>query len=418
MHGEIIAIGDELVAGRVRNTTSSFAAGQLFQAGYRLDCITIIGDDAGAIKTSLLTAVGRSAFVIVTGGLGPTSDDMTSEAVAAALGRGLVLNKEVLKKIEAEKGRWGGTPDRMLEKLAMLPDGAEFLNPDGRAAGYLIIERGVFIFCLPGVPDELEYLFMNQVIPRLNNAFGSRFAARQRTFKTFGLQETEINALLEWRIRDMEWIKIGYYPSFPEVFITISMMDPDNGAADRRFASACSTIEAALAENLIGADEDTQESMVGKLLLEKGATLAVAESCTGGLLAHRITSVAGSSLWFERGVVSYSNRSKEEMLGVLLETIANFGAVSRNTGIEMADGAKRIAGSTYSIAVTGFAGPGGGTPHDPVGTVYIAIGAPESTFCQRFSFQGSRCAIQTMSAETALDWLRRYLKYDADIYSH
>ncbi|MGQ9499440.1 MAG: CinA family nicotinamide mononucleotide deamidase-related protein [Dissulfurimicrobium sp.] len=421
MYGEIIAIGDELVTGRVRNTTSVFAAEKLFQAGYQVKGITMIGDDAEAIKSTLLSVMSRANFVILTGGLGPTTDDITNNAVAGALGRRLVINEDILKKIHAERGLWGNTPDNMLEKLALLPEGAEFLNPDGCASGYLIINKidnkEVLIFCLPGIPEQLEYLFMTQVIPRIKKAFSSKFTTRQRTFKIFGLQETEINVIVDGLLEEMDGITAGYYPNFPEVYLTISIIGLDKETVDRRFIKTCEKVEMALGTNLIGTGEDTQESVIGRLLSSRGANLAVAESCTGGLIAHRITSVPGSSMWFERGVISYSNRSKTEMLGVLPETLEGSGAVSRDTCIEMAKGIKRLADTTYGLSVTGFAGPSGGTQTEPVGAVYIALSTPESTWCERFLFSGSRHEIQVLSAETALDWLRRHLKYGTNIYS-
>ncbi|MGB9712168.1 MAG: CinA family nicotinamide mononucleotide deamidase-related protein [Dissulfurimicrobium sp.] len=418
MYGEIIAIGDELVTGRVQNTTSTFAANRLFLAGYQVKGITMIGDDAEAIKAALLSAMTRANFVIITGGLGPTSDDITNEAVAKALGRRLVVNEDILKKVYAERRVWGDTPDIMLEKLAFLPEGAEFLNPDGHASGYVIIDKGVFIFCLPGVPKQLEYLLTTQVIPRIEAAFSSGFITRQRTFKVFGLQETEINVIVNRLLEEMDGINAGYYPDFPEVCLVVSAMGLDKDEVDKRFVKICREVEVALGESLIGTDGDTQESLAGALLSAKGESLAVAESCTGGLVAHRITGIPGSSQWFERGVISYSNRSKMEMIGVLPETLDRYGAVSRNVGIEMAEGIKKTAGTTYGLAITGFAGPGGGTASEPVGAVYIALSTPESTSCERFLFSGSRHEIQILSAETALDWLRRRLKYGSNLYSN
>lgn len=421
MYGEIIAIGNELITGRVMNTTSTFVAERLFQAGYQIRGITMIGDDTEAIKAALLSVMSRANFVILTGGLGPTTDDITNDAVAKALGRRLIMNEIILKKIHSEKRQWGNTPDSMLEKLALLPEGAEFLDPDGHASGYLLInkvaDKEVLIFCLPGIPQQLEFLCMTQVIPRLKKAFPSKLTTRQRNFKVFGLQETEINTIMNRLLEEMDGINAGYYPNFPEVYLSISTIGLDKETVDRRFIKACKEVEAALGANLIGDGKDTQESIAGRLLSLRGEKIAVAESCTGGLIAHRITSVPGSSNWFEMGVVSYSNRSKMDVLGVLPETLEHSGAVSRNTGVEMAEGIKRLAGTAYGLSVTGFAGPDGGTQIEPVGAVYIALSTPESTWCERFLFSGSRHEIQVLSAETALDWLRRHLKYGTNLYS-
>jgi nicotinamide-nucleotide amidase len=410
MHGEIIAIGDELVSGKVLNTTGNFAANKLSFAGCQVTRITSIGDDPGDIEECLLAAIKRSEYVIITGGLGPTTDDITNEAAAKALGRPLVLNEIILEKIRRAERRFVN-PVSLREKLAWLPEGAEVLNPKGRAAGYLLIHKDIPLFFLPGVPEELEDHMVQRVIPRLNKLIARKLNIRQQTFKVFGLSETEINALFEKLESSQDCLSIGYYPNFPEVNVTATVRGLNPEEVNEIFKMACNTIKQLLDKSIVAVNEETLEEIVGRLLFESRSVLALAESCTGGLLSQRVTSIPGSSGWFERGVITYSDKSKEDLLGVSRETLSCYGAVSSQTAEEMADGVKRLAGTGYSLAITGIAGPSGGTSQKPVGTVYIALSTPERTVVEQFRFVGTRYMIQALAAETALDWLRRYLNY-------
>ena len=410
MHGEIIAIGDELVSGKVLNTTASFAANKLFSAGCQVTRITSIGDDPDDIEECLLAAIKRSEYVIITGGLGPTTDDITNEVTAKALGRPLVLNEMILEKIRRAKQRFVN-PVFLPEKLAWLPEGAEVLNPEGRAAGYLLVHQDTPLFFLPGVPGELEDHMVQRVIPRLSKFISKKINIRQQTFKVFGLSETEINALFEKLESSRDGLSIGYYPNFPEVNVTATVKGLNPEKVTEIFHMACNTIKQLLDKHVVAVNEETLEEIVGRLLLEKGGVLSLAESCTGGLVSQRVTSISGSSGWFERGVITYSNKSKEDLLGVSRETLSLYGAVSSQTDMEMADGVKCLAGTGYSLAITGIAGPSGGTTQKPVGTVYIALSTPERTVAEQFRFAGTRHMIQTLAAETALDLLRLYLSY-------
>ncbi len=410
MHGEIIAIGDELVAGRTVNTTSSFTARKLFDAGYSIRRITVIGDDIPLIVECLGRAISRSKFLIITGGLGPTTDDITNEAVSRALGRPLEENRQILEKIRECEARHGVTYDHTFkQKLSMLPAGAEVLNPDGYAAGYMLQQEGIPLFFLPGVPEQLEKHVVNQVIPRLVRLLGTGRSVMHKTFKTFGLSEIEINARLARVESGYPGLAIGYYPNFPEVHVSVTIKGGDSALTRDACKSACSEIRAILGMNIIAEDDESIESVTGRLLVRRRAMVSVAESCTGGLLGQRFTSVPGSSAWFERGVATYTNRAKEEMLGVRSATLAQYGAVSRQTAEEMAIGIRRISGTGYGLSITGIAGPSGGTDEKPVGTVYIALSTPEKTVPHHFYFPGSREKVRELAAETAIDWLRRHL---------
>jgi nicotinamide-nucleotide amidase len=411
MYGEIIAIGDELVSGKVLNTTANFAANKLFAAGCQVTRITSIGDDPHDIEECLLAAIKRSEYVIITGGLGPTTDDITNEVTAKVLGRPLLLNELIIDKIRRAKQRFVN-PVFLSEKLAWLPEGAEVLNPEGRAAGYLLVHQDTPLFFLPGVPGELEDHVVHRVIPRLSKFISKKINIRQQTFKVFGLSETEINALFEKLESSRDGLSIGYYPNFPEVNVTVTVKGLNPEKVNEVFHMACNIIQQMMGKHVVAVNDETLEEIVGKLLLEKGGVLSLAESCTGGLLSQRVTSIPGSSMWFERGVITYSNKSKEDLLGVSRETLSLYGAVSFQTAVEMADGVKRLAGTDYSLAITGIAGPSGGTIQKPVGTVYIALSTPERTEAEQFRFAGNRRMVQTLAAETALDLLRLYLIYD------
>lgn len=416
MKGEIIAIGDELISGRVLNTTSTFAAARLLAAGHEIKRITVIGDEPDVIDECLHGALSRAAFVIISGGLGPTSDDITNEAVARALGLKLVENAHISRKIREMEERTGHRASRTFkEKLSMLPEGARLLNPDGCAAGYELEYRGVHLFFLPGVPDQLKDHLMNRVIPRLNQLDPKRREIRQKVFRLFGLTEMEVNERLYDLYELDSDIRIGYYPVFPEVHLSITVKGEDGPHVDEVFEQAVAKVEAEFRRDIVAMDSGSLEETVGGLLVERGLMLAAAESCTGGLLGKRVTDVPGSSEWFDRSIVTYSNRAKMEHLGVNGQTLERFGAVSSQTAREMVEGIRRVSGCQCGIAITGIAGPGGGTPDKPVGTVFIALSVEEEVMVHRFLFPGNRDEIRNITSETALDWLRRYLSYGSKL---
>ncbi len=412
--GEIIAIGDELVSGRVTNTTSFYLARRLFDLGYPVGRILTIGDDPSEIKNSLRKALSRADFVLVSGGLGPTADDITNEAVAAALSRKLRFFPEIMDRVEARLRELGRELLPSHRKLALLPEGAEVLDQQGCAAGYLLVEAGKPLFFLPGVPRELEDLFEREVVPRLKSFIPPRLFIHQIIIKVFGLQETEVNLRLAEIADSLKALKVGYYPVFPEVHVTLTTRARDDSTAQQLLEEATQAVRQALGPFAFGEGEETMESVVGHLLKEKKVRVAVAESCTGGLIASRFTRVPGSSAWFDRGVVTYSNQAKTEILGVPSEIIETKGAVSQETAEAMARGVLTLSGVDYALAVTGIAGPSGGSPEKPVGTVFIGLAAKDKVLVRRFRFSGTRHMIQLITSETALDWLRRHLAYGED----
>jgi nicotinamide-nucleotide amidase len=410
MIGEIIAIGDELTSGRVLNTTSRFAAGQLFTAGHEIFAMATIPDTPAEIGAALNRAIKRSDFVIVTGGLGATSDDLTNEAVGKVLGRPVEFRQDVLDKIKARLPKITCQDTKHLEKLAWLPAGAEILNPDARMAGYILIHNDKPVFLLPGVPHEMKELLAERVIPRLALwEKGQTRYVRQKVYKVFGLSETEINSRLDKLEGDDEHIRIGYYPVFPEVHISLSVIEENEAETESLFLRHDDEILKLLGDSLFGTDEETMESLVGKTLVEQGKTAATAESCTGGLISHKITCVPGSSEYFAGGVVAYSNDMKERFLDVDPILLAEHGAVSSQVARAMAAGIRARTGADFGVSVTGIAGPTGGTEEKPVGTVFIGISTQHETIDTRCFFPGSRWKIQEMTAVAALDYLRRLL---------
>jgi len=414
MIGEIIAIGDELTSGRILNMTSSFAAYHLFAQGHEIVSMATIGDSPEMIGSALRRAIERADFVIVTGGLGPTTDDLTNEAVSTALNRPVTFHPEILDKIkrylaETGQGRRAGGGVK-LEKLAWLPEGAEELKPEANMAGHMLVHDNKPVFFLPGVPHEMKELLVDCVIPRLNEWHGGeqRFV-RQRLYRIFGLAETEVNERVRHLENDSSLIRLGYYPVFPDVHLSLTALGKTAEEGDALFAIFDTKIRQALGERIYGIDGETMAECVGRALGGRGMTLALAESCTGGLAAHTVTTVPGSSRYFLGGVVAYANEVKADLLRVPPGTIEAHGAVSEQTALAMARGVRAVTGADIGVAVTGIAGPDGGSEEKPVGTVWFGLCAAGRARAWLHHFSGTREQIQTIAAQTALDLVRREL---------
>ena len=409
MKVEIIAIGDELTSGRILNTTSSYAARQLFEAGYEIHAMHTIGDTPALIGDALKKAISEVDAVLVTGGLGSTDDDLTNEAVSKALNRPTLPNLEVLSIVRTHLDEISPTHVGQLEKLAWLPEGAEVLNPQSRMAGYQLIHDEKPIFFLPGIPSQMKQLLREHVLPRLATWHKDHYLTTyQRVFKIFNLPESEVNR----RICTLDLSRdahIGYYPVFPEVHLSLIIRDKQNSSAEKLFISSCKAINTALGDAIYGYDRDCMESVTGGLLQRGGRRLAVAESCTGGLIAEKLTTIAGSSNYFLGGVVAYANELKTRFLDVPEDLLKVHGAVSRETAEAMAGGIRNRTGADIGLAVTGVAGPGGGSAEKPVGTVYIGIATVEGTWATHFLFDGDRQQIREMTAQSGLDLVRKYL---------
>jgi nicotinamide-nucleotide amidase len=299
-----------------------------------------------------------------------------------------------------------------MEKMAWMPDGSRMLNPEGTACGFSLLQGGVLLYFLPGVPDQMRYLMDKCVIPELLSTYETLPIMRQRILKIFGLNEPSIAEMLKALQGKTGDVILGFYPRFPENHITLSLRGKDEPTVNAELERVEKEIRALLGSYVFGAENESLGSVVGRMLREKGVSLSVAESCTGGLVGHLVTNVPGSSRYFLGGVQVYSNRSKAELLGVKAATLDRHGAVSDETVREMATGVRHLLKADLGLAVSGIAGPDGGTDEKPLGTVHIGLASERDTFCGRYRFWGNREQVKRHSAMMALDWVRRYLHGD------
>ncbi len=412
----IISTGDELVQGRTVDTNASFIADRLASVGIEVVTVVTVGDFSGRIEEAWRDSLARAPVVISTGGLGPTADDLTTETISRVAGVDLHLDDSEAERIRQIFEAMGRTmPDNNL-KQAMIPDGATIIpNALGTAPGYrLPLEASgstSTAVVLPGVPREMKAMLDQDVVPWLvEQTDGTRFFSR--TFQTFGMSESALDEALEGAVDESEG-RLSFRASFPQIAVRVMVSADEETDAQRQLDALSETIRSRLGGTIFAEGDETMEAVVGTLLRDAGKTLATAESCTGGLIGNRITNVAGSSTYYMGGVVSYSNEMKQDSLGVSPSTIAMFGAVSEETACEMAQGARKLTGADIAVATTGIAGPEGGTPEKPVGTVALAIAADEigddGVASRMYSLRGTRDWVKTLTAQVALDWVRRHL---------
>ena len=409
MYGEIITIGNELSSGRTLDLNSWYAAGRLTASGLKVTRITSVGDDHKMVSDALKRAVEASRFVIVTGGLGSTDDDITNEIVAQALNRPLCLDQQMLEQIKDYARASKIKITSSLEKMAWMPEGSRMLNPEGNACGFSLIEKEVRLYFLPGVPDQMRYLMDKIVLPEILSRYKTLPIMRQRILKLYGLNEPGIAEIFKKIQGKTGNIVFGFYPRFPENHITISLRGQDEPTVTKELDRVEMEVRRLVGPYIFAAGDQNMEEVVGHLLLEKNLSISVAESCTGGLIGHRLTSVPGSSSYFHGGVVVYSNQSKVDLLRVDPRTLETHGAVSERTVEEMARGVKDRIKTDLGLAVTGIAGPDGGTRQKPVGTVHVGLAARGKTFSREYRFWGNRAQVKLNSSMMALDWVRRYL---------
>lgn len=406
---EILSTGDEVLTGMIVDTNAAFLADQMGGLGFEVVRHTTVGDDRGMLE-STFRELGESADVVLcTGGLGPTIDDLTTQIAAAVLGVELVLDEVALAHME---GLWKARGRVMPEnnrRQALLPKPAEALpNPIGTAPGFTVrIGRAQFFF-MPGVPREMKKMFAEQVVPRLERLRPEPTVFEVRVLRSFGLTESQTDQMLAGLEERFPEVKLGFRAHFPEIQVKLTVKGPDVTAAKARLEAAADEVRRRLGAHVFS-DGAAIEEIVGEGLRREKATLATAESCTGGLVAQMITAIAGSSEYFDRGFVTYSNQAKMDLLGVSEAILREHGAVSEPCVRAMAEGARARAGTTYALAITGIAGPGGGTPEKPVGLVYVALAAPDKTVVRRIRWPGQREQVRAISAMVALDLLRRRL---------
>lgn len=405
---ELITTGTEIVTGDVLNSNASWLARACADLGIVVARHTTVGDDHAAIGAACREAIGRAEVVIVTGGLGPTSDDFTLAAFAAAIGRPLIFDAALWDRIQAAFARRGKECTPNNRRMAELPEGAVALRSAvGLGLGVCVTCDVTTFFFLPGVPQEVERIFPETIAPWLRE-HGWGTARTVRVLRCFGLPEATIGQRIEaLQLRDVE---IGYRVVFPETFVKIIAHGTDPQQVQRDLDTAESAVRGTLGDVVYGAGDDTLAGVVGRALSAQQATLAIAESCTGGCVSDHLTNVAGASRYFERAVVSYSNAAKQALLGVPAALLAQHGAVSADVAAAMARGVRESAGTTYGLAVTGIAGPTGGTPEKPVGTVHLALATPRTIIRQHCVYPHERVAFKTYVTCTALDLLRRELQ--------
>ncbi len=408
---EILTIGTEILLGQIVDTNAPFMAQRLAEAGIDLFYKTTVGDNEGRIEAALRQGLGRSDAVVCTGGLGPTEDDLTREVIAKVLGRRLRLDEEVLGHIA---GRFASRGIPMAEnnrKQAYVPEGAEVLhNPRGTAPGlYLATPEGKVVAALPGVPSEMRPMLTEQVIPRIRAQFAIRSRIRSRVLRTCGASESRVDQLIGDLFRSQRNPTIGVLAHAGEIHVRLTA----KGESDAEVEGLLDDLEAKLRERIgpliFGRDDEELEQVVARLLRDGGLTLAVAESCSGGLVAHRLTNVPGSSRYFDRGVVAYSNRSKTEVLGVPADLVAARGAVSPEVAQAMAVGVRRLAGTDFGIGITGIAGPDGGTAEKPVGLTYVGLAWEGESLAREYRFLSHREVNKVRASQMALELLRRRL---------
>jgi competence/damage-inducible protein CinA-like protein len=409
MYGEIITIGDELISGRVVDLNAWYAAGRLTATGLRVTRVTTVGDDQESISKALQKALDDAQFVIITGGLGSTDDDITNEIAASALNRPLCLDEEMYEQIKDYVALRGLKMSRAFEKMAWMPEDAKILRPRENVCGFSLVENKVRLYFLPGVPEQMRYLMDEVVIPDLLLHCTVLPTLRHRVLKLYGLNEPSIAEKLSDLPGKSGNVILGFYPRFPENHITLSLRGDDQpGVADELDVME-KEIRTRVGSFIFATGDQTMEGVVGETLLQKKLTLSVAESCTGGLIGNLLTNVPGSSGYFLGGVIAYSNQAKMDLLGVSRKTLDPDGAVSDTVAREMASGVRRKLKADLGLAVTGIAGPEGGTEEKPVGTVHIGLALRDKIFSGKYRFWGKREQNKMNSAVMALDWVRRVL---------
>lgn len=415
---ELINTGSELMLGFVLNTHQQWLCRQLTDAGYTVDRQTAIPDTAAAIQQTVREALTRADFIIVTGGLGPTSDDLSRDLIAALLGRKLRVHADIVTKLEAFFAQRNRPMPESTKVQAQVPEGALVLeNPHGTAPGLALEVRPnpfrsdaatAWLIMLPGPPREMRPMFTNQALPLLRENFPLHEVFNCRTLRTTGIGESFVEEKIAAPLQSLvtAGLELGYCAHHGAV--DVRLVARGHGA-ERIVAESEAIIRAQLGHHIFGVQDEQLNAIVVRLLTERNETLTLAESCTGGHIADRITDVPGASAVFLGGVVAYSNEAKQSLLGVRAETLAQHGAVSEAAAREMAEGARAKFHSQYALAVTGIAGPAGGTPEKPVGTVFIALATAKHTFVLNPVNRYDRPTFKQITSQQALELLRRNL---------
>jgi nicotinamide-nucleotide amidase len=409
----ILSTGDEITTGKVVDTNANYLADKLHEIGIDLAAVITVGDVPDRLEWAWRTGIQLGDVVLSTGGIGPTADDLTTETIARITGRKLFRHEpsvETMRRMFATINR--NMPENNL-KQADFPEGAEVIpNPLGTAPGFHLPvtdahgDRVSHLIVMPGVPREMKPMMENWVIPWLGKNRGTNKVFAVRIFQTFGISESGLDQAVLGLIKPEEG-KVGFRASFPQISMKIAV-EGEPGEAEQKLEELSARVREKISGYLFAEGEASMEEVVAQLLIKHGITLGVAESCTGGLIGHRLTNVPGSSKFLLADLVTYSNEMKQELLGVTDATLKAHGAVSEECVREMAAGVRKRVGAGVGIATSGIAGPDGGTPDKPVGTVCIALDSEEVKTSRRYQMRGTRDWVKLLGSQVALDWLRRY----------
>lgn len=404
----ILSTGDELITGRVVDTNSSYIADQLYGLGLEVVAVLKVGDSRERLVWALRRGLELGGLVIGTGGLGPTTDDLTTEVVAEFFGRQLKMDEAVAESLRRRFASRGLelTPNNL--KQALFPEGAAIVpNPVGTAPGFRVTnQEGKHLIWLSGVPKEMEAMLKESVLPWVAGESKGGGEILACTFKVYGLTESKLGDLLK-PIQLSDEVRLSYRAHYPD--LTLRLTVTGGAEAERKFSGLRERVRELIAAHVFAEGDESLEEIVGRLLLERRMTLALAESCTGGYIGHRITRLPGSSAYFKAAAVVYSNDSKVGFLGVQKATLERYGAVSRETALEMAEGIRRQAEADIGLSVTGIAGPSGGSSEKPVGTVWIGLSRAQGSDARHFRLHGDRERVILGASQAALYWLRTAL---------
>ncbi len=410
MNAELVAIGSELLGPLRAETNTLWLTERLLEAGVPVAARVTVADDLPLVASAFRAALGRAEVVIATGGLGPTADDLTREAAALATGRELRRDPQILDRLRERFARFGRAMSETNAKQADVVQGAlPLANPRGTAPGQCLEVDGRQLFLLPGPPGEMKPMFEAEVLPRLRRALGPTAVVRRRVLKIDSMPEGEVDQVLAPVYSRFSNPKTTILGSPGQVELHLVAEGRDGAEAEAAIAGLAAALHEALPGRIYSEDGRELPAVVLDLLAGRGLTVAFAESCTGGLLASRLTDVPGASRVLERGYVTYSNRAKTEELGVPESLLAKVGAVSEAVAAAMAEGARERAGASIGVGITGVAGPDGGTPDKPVGLVFVAIDGAAGSALRRCLFPGSRDRIRYQASQYALEMLRRGL---------
>ncbi len=409
MRAELLAVGSELLGALRSDTNTLWLTEKLLEVGVEVVARITVADDAALLESAFRNALGRADLVIATGGLGPTEDDLTREAAAKALRRGIHRDEEILEDLKARFARFLRQMASINEKQADVIDGAVALpNARGTAPGQRIEHEGRLLFLLPGPPGEMQPMFTEQVLPILRERAGGA-VLRTRVLRIAAMAESDVDQAAAPVYKTFTNPRTTILGAAGQVELHLTAEGRSEAEAEVLLEALAVGIRQALPGRIFSEDGRELPEVVADLLRERGRTLALAESCTGGLLSARLTDVAGASAFLDRSLVTYSNRAKVEELGVDAGLVQRKGAVSEEVAAAMAEGARRVAGSDIGVAITGIAGPDGGTPEKPVGLVYVALEGAAGTRVRRAVFPGGRERVRYQATQVALEMLRRGL---------